>query len=1667
MPGNEVGDRVHNFFDQGSLSQDQHHTQVASNWPLFNNNIWSGSEAVNSGSENYSAQQSDVERGQGHQFSLGPHGLNFTRPGSRPESVKGSSQIQQLNMNGYMHPSQVGHPRQNEANFLGVNTEPDRHNMMTRNPSVLESHQRSGSHQSNSGSFGGSESPMNFNFLGGQQHMNGQQTEILQSLSRQQPGNNDTQLQQQLMLKQMQELQRHHQLQQSEAIQRSATNHISPFINQAAGQHQSAVNGNPMRDTSNYAWPPPVMPGNSNWQQRGMSSSVPGYSNGFMVTPDHSQGMQFLGMVPQQTSQSLYGVPVSGSRSSNAFYQNNTDKSGMLQVPTPSTFSGNQYGSLAEQMNVKDGNMVSRYGSDGKISFEQASSQHMGHEVNSGGLTQVQQRNMPMSERGGQGFSGVSDMLTEKSVNQCSSQTIGLDPTEEKILFGNDDNTSIWDAFGEESLAGSGDATDLLNGFSSVQSGTWSALMQSAVGETSSTDVGMQEEWNGLGSQNSRSQSGSQHPSFTHANEKSRRNLVDSSQRGSLGSQPGTSNVSTYNANTNPNYVNSSGQQQPFPNQKKEYLQTESMNAHEGRRWLEISQQKSHAEQKGVVENSNTSRDCSRADVGFWSHQQNTFLHNNVQQSSRPNASNFIGSAPENGGISSSYQNNLLEKDHNMQIYMDTGPGSASRLDPVPNSTIKMDGGFVNPKDDTGAPGLSNMKVNLESGQKLPNSYHLDFWKPVNSGKSGLEGSVRDRHNLSKGPPILESSDNSPDGGAVEMHESENSDRRESSSDSHRSSFPHNASVGVSRENMWSNSADRRSFSGGKEKPSDQTGKRGLVARKFQYHPMGDVDMDLDSSHPEKQVLLSQSMAQLSAGIRGQELNPRFHGSLNTNITDMEKGRTSNFQGPGNASRGVSSGGFHPGFLPNISSQFLRSSEISSSNQQIPTSQNMLELLHKVDQSKEQSLLSDIPSQGQFPTSHGFSLQLAPPSQAIASSNLNDAFQNSSRTVDSPSSGHVASEMGDKTHTWLASVSSAHCLPSPLQPTPLESGNESGGLGNKDADVVVPNFKENRSARLSSSSSLSSPLTNQHLTTPGGKLPSDQSATVSFNRHAYHDQQLSGMQPQAITNHTAGNSHNLLSGRDINQPGMSALMRQMPASLHAVMAGMPRKDNLSPLGSNLWTSQQQLLGSPAFKAPEMIKSQFHSPDASETSFTQQKKDEQDVPIRVDSSSSLGTGVRESQTAEAPSVKKSGVSLEEPSVRRLQDVSPNNNAHNSYSLLHQMQNMRNIGSDPSHRESKRLKGHDDGLDPQLGDQNTSFQLPHESVPSQDSPSFGRNDPQKSVTANVTCRSENTGISPQMAPSWFERYGTFKNGQLLPGHNVPRIPMLKNVEQQFTAAMTEGSQIVNTCEAAKSHIPSEHVSSLHASVTHVCASSLLSARTKKRKTATSDLLPWNKEIGQSLKRLQNMSSAEVDWAHSSNRLIEKVEDDTDNNEDLLPTIRPKRRLLLTTQLMQQVFQPPSATVLSLDASSDYEYIVYSLARSVLGDACNLVCGVDSNSAVENGNPLCGKVKSSERIQDQYFSKAVEDFVTREKELENNLLRLDKRASILDFRLECQDLERFSVINRFARFHGRGQADGTEKSSSSDATATVLKPIPQRYVSAHSMPRNVPERVQCLSL
>lgn len=82
---------------------------------------------------------------------------------------------------------------------------------------------------------------------------------------------------------------------------------------------------------------------------------------------------------------------------------------------------------------------------------------------------------------------------------------------------------------------------------------------------------------------------------------------------------------------------------------------------------------------------------------------------------------------------------------------------------------------------------------------------------------------------------------------------------------------------------------------------------------------------------------------------------------------------------------------------------------------------------------------------------------------------------------------------------------------------------------------------------------------------------------------------------------------------------------------------------------------------------------------------------------------------------------------------------------------------------------------------------------------------------------------------------------------------------------------------------------------------------------------------------------------------------MEDETEMVEDVPPAFRSKRRLILTTQLMQLLIHPPLASILSADATSHYESVIHFLARSILGDACStLSCaGSDTSGPSSSGN------------------------------------------------------------------------------------------------------------------
>ncbi|GMH17019.1 hypothetical protein Nepgr_018860 [Nepenthes gracilis] len=1619
----------------------------------------------------------------------------------------------------------------------------------------------------NSLSFGTMEATVNFDFLGAQQRMNSQQPEILQSFPRQQSGISDAHLlQQQVMLKQMQEMHRQQQLQQLEAIQRNSLNHISTFPNQAAGNHLPAFhNDTPLNAGPDYPWSSQVMSGNTNWLQRGMSARVQGYSNGVMITPEPGQALHLMSLMPQQASQSLYGVSGPGARAADTFLHGQIDKPEMHQLSVQSSsLSANQHALFPDQVIMPEGATVPRHLFENKSSFEHVSSHDSGNFFNMKSFHQLKQINATLPEQGvRQDVAGSSESIDEKPEKQVASSqaAVPLDPTEEKILFGSDDN--IWEAFGGSLATGSDSYTHLDGAIPSVQSGSWSALMQSAVAESFSSDIGMQGEWSGVGVQNSGSLTKNQQPSMFHGSNKQTA-WVDGSQSSSLSSRkfPNDANLSN-------NYHTGSGFQQSFLNQPRESLQTRSsqQSSEEGRKWLDCSQPQMPVEGNQIPEIAYSSAEFnSKGIAGSWSNQQSMTFHDS-QPYKRQSGLNFIESVPQHGSTISKSQGFLLSDDCDRGVSGNIGHGnSMSRLDSVPDSNFEMASPKFSSKDEIAVPNSGIITVNQEPSLKRSEN-QLNFWRTVTpSLKSRIDDSRKYQQQWNKGPQILDSSMNSSDR-EVLMHEAAEADRKENSSDSHGSNLSHHAPMSSLRDNVWSADGDTNSLPVNKQKSFGQAGWKTAATRKFKHHPMGDLNMDVETAYGTKHYVQSQNMSYpQSGGQRTHVGQLRFLHSVTSNSTDSEKlqQHASNVHGDIKVSYGVPSSGINPGFVPD-GSAFLDRSCISASDKTIPSSQNMLELLHKVDQSEKQrslvqfssNRLSDMHdaenSDGTvghdkkwLSASQSFGLQLAPPSQGLPITNIRVASQTTSLNITYPISSNVVIDHGDKAHALLTPAASLQSLPPLYETHKVESRNNRSGLvGQIDDNALQNNMPASFSTPFAPGSVfLGGLVPNQHINDGGGKIITDHPMHISFDgvshgKHTDDSRDRAHLAQFSVSSAAGSTSYDALA-----PPGEASLMDQsdVRVSMHQVQLmdvsvtpqssgiygiGLPQRD-ASAMVPNLLndiTTQQQMLASQSHNTSGLLKSQFQSNlSLKASSCTQLKQSDEDAPRKGNSVKSIDVisgdeqpaveadpnqkMASESRGKESFVTNPSDDSLSKSAITQRETESfthslkPNNNLHDNYTFLHQIHAMKSVEMDHGDRPLKRFRGPDNGLDVQHlavkdGERfsgGLSCLVSDESAIHSKGPSFspepvidmlssGHGDSQNLNGDNITPKVEHPHISPQMAPSWFDQYGPLKNQPLLPMHDARSTQTATGLEPQFIIskspkslvpdhsvqqinAVIDTGQVANAMHTSTS-VLLDQFSSPYPLAPGVITTAGSSVRFKKRKNATADLLPWHEEVELGSQRHQTIRSAEAEWAQAANRLMEKAEDETDMNEDVLYVNQSRRRIILTTQLMQQVLRPPPAAILSLDTELNYETVAYFVARLAVGDACSVICCLENVSHLNSGKPLSKKLKVSESIRDHYFSKVVEDLVNRARSLENDLLRLENRASILDLRLECQDLERFSVINRFAKFHGRGQADGAKISSSSSSTAVALRAFTQRYVNAHPMPMNLPDGVQCLSL
>ncbi|KAL5055021.1 hypothetical protein RYX36_035703 [Vicia faba] len=135
------------------------------------------------------------------------------------------------------------------------------------------------------------------------------------------------------------------------------------------------------------------------------------------------------------------------------------------------------------------------------------------------------------------------------------------------------------------------------------------------------------------------------------------------------------------------------------------------------------------------------------------------------------------------------------------------------------------------------------------------------------------------------------------------------------------------------------------------------------------------------------------------------------------------------------------------------------------------------------------------------------------------------------------------------------------------------------------------------------------------------------------------------------------------------------------------------------------------------------------------------------------------------------------------------LKPNTFLHHNFSTLNQIQSRKNMEFNPIDQDVNKFKVSDDVGDRQFdsnhGQRSYGYNYAVEDVLGNNSavPGDGREanasseevveyGQKNAANSNkvTSLRNDNLTINPQMAPSWFEQYGTFKNGKMLPMYDA---------------------------------------------------------------------------------------------------------------------------------------------------------------------------------------------------------------------------------------------------------------------------------------------------------
>lgn len=628
----------------------------------------------------------------------------------------------------------------------------------------------------------------------------------------------------------------------------------------------------------------------------------------------------------------------------------------------------------------------------------------------------------------------------------------------------------------------------------------------------------------------------------------------------------------------------------------------------------------------------------------------------------------------------------------------------------------------------------------------------------------------------------------------------------------------------------------------------------------------------------------------------------------------------------------------------------------------------MLELLHKVDQSKENNTtlfgstsvnplheVAEAANTGasfaqmhnQSSSSQGFALRLAPPSQRLVKSNAILSSQGLRQTANNLNLRQGHPDLG-KNQTRV---------PPPSSFQSLAHSNELSPRGRWDDKFSTPQHTDMSASlyRSSIGTITSSPpfSRNQLQTQLVSNAPTSSQASFPGTTNRYPPFNLA---PSQDTSQQVG----------CNSGGQQfPVLEAVPASQSPTMSGLPQQGGFSGRPHSVWTNtlpQQHLSGMQPYKISS-VDPLFNNTETS--SLTPQELDGQDSQkvglksseLGACSVSSQGTDNGEEQPEkEGPqnSILSGLSSASQKGAMNIPDANdftsgsvldhshqqdldrlhhsdnnaraasernpeffghplkPSHGLQQNYSLLHQVQAMKNVETDQSMRvlNMKQASGiaglqstykhnsmfrnlKDDGLNsathlnsPSGNTKMLSFltearedlrvkaspQPYLQDIPFQGTVAFRQNDFQSQPSGSnlVSDNAENSRANLNMASSWFKQYGTLRNGLMPPivearlaGTAAAQFSLVKpsqslsihsSAEQLNVADASQSGRVLPS--TATTFVASEPFSSTNVLPSDVINQSMTVVRPKKRKTFMLERLPWHKEVTQGSRRVQDI-------------------------------------------------------------------------------------------------------------------------------------------------------------------------------------------------------------------